>query len=160
MHFAARVRRSRVVRLSFIFTFLYAGSNIHNESEQFFLFINLSVENFALTSNPTNANRIQSLRFWLPANGPTATDTLTRERSMQGFPKLVVQNWGVITLKVEYLQYYCTCHKMRYIFKCGLQILTGAKCGFLLSHGRCPSVRNFVPNPMNNVGNHFWYPCP
>jgi hypothetical protein len=58
MHFAARVPRSRIVRLSFIFTFLYAGSNIQNASEKFFFVINLSVENLALTSNPTNANRI------------------------------------------------------------------------------------------------------
>jgi len=35
VHFASHVRRSRVIRLKLIFTFLYATSSIQNASEQF-----------------------------------------------------------------------------------------------------------------------------
>jgi len=55
---------------------------------------------------------------------------------IQGVPKLVTQNYVLITQKIENLQYYDICHKMQYMCKFYLQIFTGVQCGFLVSRGR------------------------
>ena len=56
VHFAARVQRSRVVHLSWSWTFPYVGSSIQIESKQLILCIHLYFVNFAFLSNPTNRN--------------------------------------------------------------------------------------------------------
>ena len=52
VHFATRVRRSRVVSSELIVMFLYAGSNIQNASEQPVSCVHLSLVNFALHLTP------------------------------------------------------------------------------------------------------------
>jgi hypothetical protein len=52
IHFATRVRNSRVILRSFIFTFLCAGSSIQNASQQIVSCIYLSFINFAFRPNP------------------------------------------------------------------------------------------------------------
>ena len=63
LNFATRVWRSRVVRLSLIFTIVYAGSRVQNGNEQLVWCVHLYFVNFAPLSDPTNKILIQ-LVFW------------------------------------------------------------------------------------------------
>jgi hypothetical protein len=55
VHFATRVRRSRVVSSELLFTFVYAGgSRFRDASQQFVSCIQRSFVNFALCPTPTN----------------------------------------------------------------------------------------------------------
>ena len=66
-------------------------------------------------------------------------------REIQSIPKLIIQNQGVITQKVDNLQYYDIYHKTQYLFKFNLEIFTGVQFGFLMSHSRCPICKWFHP---------------
>jgi hypothetical protein len=62
---------------------------------------------------------------------------------IQGVPKLVIQNQGVITQKAENLQYFDIYHKMQDTFKFYLQISTAVQCGLLVSRGRYHICKRF-----------------
>ena len=64
-----------------------------------------------------------------------------RKRKIQSVPKLVTQNLGVITLKVENLRYNYA-YKMQYMFAFYLQIFTGVHCA------QCAHVytKNLLPS--------------
>ena len=44
---------------------------------------------------------------------------------------------------------------MQYMFKFHLKIFTAVQCGFLGSHGKCPTIKHFLPKCYESRS-HLW----